>query len=677
MHSAAWALVSLFGPRVLPGGARPWTPPVPAQTWDELCASWREQTGPFDSFAVYQRVQRERGGVAVLLLHEGNPTAFVKLRSDGATELEHELLVLRALWEYRPRSFVVAEPLGTGHVGGWSYLAMSALPARRHRPPNGPPIGLIAREIEAALAGLPRPESVPAHWRPMHGDLTPWNLRRLADGRLVLFDWETAAWGPPQADEVLYRATAEASGGQPAGTSDAVEAIDYWIDRVVGRRVRGMRDQRLIKALAATLRQMKPAPVARPARLADGSRRPRVLVVGYACEPDRGSEPGAGWGLVRSISEFADCVVLVGPEHIEAFRAWEAANPGAPIRFVEVPEPAWGQRAKWHRIPWNGLYLFWQRRALATARALDAEQPFDAVYHATYSSYWLPSLAAEFDVPFVWGPVGGAATTPVRLWPMLGWAGLLDEVLDRICVRFASWWPSTRRTWRRATVPIVQNAETLARLPRAVRGRAYLLGHISFIDMPEVPRRERGSHLLFVSSLESRKGLRLALHALARTPEDVRLVVVGDGPQRRALERLAEDLGVAERVEFRGKLPRHEVFEQLAKAAGLVYPALREEGGMALGETLLSGTPVVVLGNGGPRDTASLATDPDRVVVVAPASVAVTARRMADAMTRFSRHPSARSEPLLDQADATKVLRELFERALGRVERGATSDASR
>jgi glycosyltransferase involved in cell wall biosynthesis len=214
-------------------------------------------------------------------------------------------------------------------------------------------------------------------------------------------------------------------------------------------------------------------------------------------------------------------------------------------------------------------------------------------------------------------------------------------------------------------VPIVQNAETLARLPRSVRDRAYLLGHITFIDMPEVPRRTRGSHVLFLSSLESRKGMRLALHALAQTPEDVRLVVVGDGPERESLERMAENLGVAERVEFRGKLPRAEVFEQFAEAAAVVYPALREEGGVALGETLLSGTPVVVLGNGGPRDTASLATDPDRVAVVAPAGVAVTARRMAEAMTRFSRHPSADATPLLDQAEAARVLRELFERALG------------
>ncbi len=46
----------------------------------------------------------------------------------------------------------------------------------------------------------------------------------------------------------------------------------------------------------------------------------------YACEPGHGSEPGAGWGLVRAVSRFADCVVLVGPEHIAGIRRWQASQ---------------------------------------------------------------------------------------------------------------------------------------------------------------------------------------------------------------------------------------------------------------------------------------------------------------------------------------------------------------
>ena len=37
------------------------------------------------------------------------------------------------------------------------------------------------------------------------------------------------------------------------------------------------------------------------ARASVAARRKRLLVFAYACEPGRGSEPGAGWGLVRAL----------------------------------------------------------------------------------------------------------------------------------------------------------------------------------------------------------------------------------------------------------------------------------------------------------------------------------------------------------------------------------------
>ncbi|MEJ7810668.1 MAG: hypothetical protein WKG32_09700, partial [Gemmatimonadaceae bacterium] len=79
------------------------------------------------------------------------------------------------------------------------------------------------------------------------------------------------------------------------------------------------------------------------------ARRPRALIVAYACEPGRGSEPGAGWGVVRAVSEFADCTVLVGPEHAAGIRRWESTQHTSSrtrsLTFVTVPEPAWLPRA--------------------------------------------------------------------------------------------------------------------------------------------------------------------------------------------------------------------------------------------------------------------------------------------------------------------------------------------
>jgi hypothetical protein len=398
--------------------------------------------------------------------------------------------------------------------------------------------------------------------------------------------------------------------------------------------------------------------------------RPRVLVFAYACEPERGSEPGAGWGLVRSVSKFADCVVLVGPEHGPGLRRREMIVDDPALRFVEIPEPIGAASAKLHRVTWFLLYLAWLRRADAVGRQLHRQAPFDLTFHATYSSYWLPAPATGYGVPCVWGPVGGGVVTPFSLWPLLGFRGLCGELLDLISVGLMSGLPATRRTWRGATVPIVQNRTTLERLPESVRTRARVLNHAFFTEVPGIRRRGQGGPCLFVGSLVARKGPRLAVRALARAPRDVRLVFLGDGSERRPLARLAKKLKVGDRIVFEGQVTRAEVLTRLAEASAVVFTGLREEGGIALAEALLLGVPVIVLAHGGAQTVAAAATDPERVALIPPGSVDATARRIGEAMGRFQNARWASNGPLLDHDHWGQQLRSAFEEAMA----GATPD---
>jgi glycosyltransferase involved in cell wall biosynthesis len=407
------------------------------------------------------------------------------------------------------------------------------------------------------------------------------------------------------------------------------------------------------------------------------NRRPRVLVFAYACEPDRGSEPGAGWGLVRTLATFADCTVLVGSEHRAGIARWEAEHASAALQFVEVGDPWWTPHERRHRLTRFVVYLTWLRRAHATGLRLHRARPFDAVFHATYSTYWLPSPAVRYGVPCVWGPVGGAVVTPRQLRSVLGWRGMLSELLDFVAVRLFAVFPPTRRTMRKADVVLVQNEATRHELPPDVGRRALVLNHALFAEVPRAPWRRRSPHCLFVGPLESRKGVSLALRALAFAHADVELRIIGDGPERTALEKLAERLGLAGRVRFLGWAPRHEVLERMAGAAAVVFTGLREEGGIALAEALLLGTPVVVLAHGGARTVAESTVDRSRVVLVPPGDVAATARGIGEALSYFSQHPPACRQSMLNHDEAVRRFRAAVETAYGRGNRPAASNECR
>jgi len=97
--------------------------------------------------------------------------------------------------------------------------------------------------------------------------------------------------------------------------------------------------------------------------------------------------------------------------------------------------------------------------------------------------------------------------------------------------------------------------------------------------------------LLAVSRLTEQKGIDVAVRALAELPEDTALVVLGEGPERPALEALARELGVDGRVFLPGRVP--DVAAWLRRAEVLVHPARWEGFGLAVLEAMLAGLPVV------------------------------------------------------------------------------------
>jgi len=106
---------------------------------------------------------------------------------------------------------------------------------------------------------------------------------------------------------------------------------------------------------------------------------------------------------------------------------------------------------------------------------------------------------------------------------------------------------------------------------------------------------------LFLGGLKPRKNLPRLLEmwarVVARVP-DARLVVGGGGPLRSSLERRARELGVSGRVTFMGYVPEADKVDLLNLADVFVFPSAMEGFGLAVGEAMSCGLPVVASDRG-------------------------------------------------------------------------------
>lgn len=109
----------------------------------------------------------------------------------------------------------------------------------------------------------------------------------------------------------------------------------------------------------------------------------------------------------------------------------------------------------------------------------------------------------------------------------------------------------------------------------------------------------RASHtVVAVGGLGTAKGFDTLIEAIGRlvaAGKDVRLELLGDGPQRRSLENLADRLGLQGRVRFRGWCAPEEVLDAMRSATMLVHPSSRLGDAVptVIKEALTVGTPVV------------------------------------------------------------------------------------
>jgi glycosyltransferase involved in cell wall biosynthesis len=182
--------------------------------------------------------------------------------------------------------------------------------------------------------------------------------------------------------------------------------------------------------------------------------------------------------------------------------------------------------------------------------------------------------------------------------------GLADRPLDRPQIDFAL------RHSDAVIAPSLAYAEYVRRefpdtaarvvgIPNAVDVDAV----VSMAEGPEVslPRvaRDGTPYFLCVAALTQKKAHDTLLRAFSRVNHGHRLLLVGDGPMRGAVEAQVEQLGLSDRVFVLGQQPPVVVAKLLAGATGSVLPSRDEPFGIAAVESMAVGTPVVATAVGG------------------------------------------------------------------------------
>jgi glycosyltransferase involved in cell wall biosynthesis len=133
-----------------------------------------------------------------------------------------------------------------------------------------------------------------------------------------------------------------------------------------------------------------------------------------------------------------------------------------------------------------------------------------------------------------------------------------------------------------------------------------------------------GDYILSDARLDAAKRLDLLLRSLARTATPVRCIFMSAGPERERLEALARDLGLGERVQFRGYVSDSELIDLYAGARAVYYAPFDEDYGFTTIQALAAARPVLTTDDSG--GVLEFVEDGANGLVVAPQPDTIAAR---------------------------------------------------
>jgi len=188
------------------------------------------------------------------------------------------------------------------------------------------------------------------------------------------------------------------------------------------------------------------------------------------------------------------------------------------------------------------------------------------------------------------------------LWPrfsgMLSWKGRLKETLRRSLIRAMDWYLLNR------------NVSRVYAQSKTVKARLTKWGNIDceVLYPPPPPRPYRieayESYIFAVSRLHPLKRLDLLLRAMGHMENrELGAVIAGAGEQSGPLRRLAEELGISDRVEFPGYIDQETLLRHYARCRAVYFGPFMEDFGFVTLEAFRSRKPVLTCtDSGGPAE---------------------------------------------------------------------------
>ena len=339
-----------------------------------------------------------------------------------------------------------------------------------------------------------------------------------------------------------------------------------------------------------------------------------ILITAYAINPFKGSEDGTGWNIVREIAKEFNVILITRKnniQHLDRYFGEENAEGKGRIKYYGFDLPDWVLKLK-KRSGAKGhvaYFYLWQKRIIPFLKKRSFA--FSASMSLNFHSDSHPHFLWKLNRPVLWGPIGHHPKIPKSfVLKSYGWrAYLVDRMFYQAKWLMRNINPAFRRAVRESERIFVINS-SIQSVIGAPPTKTITLPAVAakVIDHPV-----RASHESFTVLCAGRfhfmKGFDVALrsffafvdHLPTYEREQARLILVGKGPEKEALQKIAAASEYKNLVHWIEWVEHREMDRLYNESDVFLFPS-HEGAGMVVPEAMSHGLPVLTFDNVGPGE---------------------------------------------------------------------------
>ena len=324
----------------------------------------------------------------------------------------------------------------------------------------------------------------------------------------------------------------------------------------------------------------------------------KILAIEYACEPNRGSEPGVGWNWSKIISETPgyEITVVTRANNKPVIDEYKKEHPELKVKFEYYDLPDWILKFKNKDKAIVFFFTLWQKGVIKFIKKNINLDDYDLIWDFNFGSLNLPVYTYKLKKNYIVGPVSTKKKVPSDYIKQTGPIQKTKYVLKQFIKEHLRLNPSSWKTLKRADKILLCNKIYREYLPVHQQEKAEVVFH-NGIDVKEdvsfpVEEKKDTFKFIFAGRLIDSKNLDIAIKALKIIKDkgiDFSYKIVGDGPLRNKLIKLTEKLELENNIEFISRMKQSELFEEYLNNDYFLFPSILEISSTSVMEAMYFG----------------------------------------------------------------------------------------